>query len=77
MGSVMENAWRKKPAPSKRAYSYKGSGMDCSAARKMTTAKPRFFHTNMRMTGTRSAAPSSHETRANPSDVTRRLMTPP
>ena len=77
IGSVMPKVCRQKPAPSSRAYSYSGSGMACSAAMKMTTAKPRFFHTKSRMMGTRSSAPCSQMTRARPSPLSMRLTTPP
>ena len=66
-GSVMLNACWRKDAPSSVAYSYKGSGMDWSAATNMTMQKPRFFHRNISMIGTRSAALSSHITRSTPS----------
>lgn len=51
--------------------------MACSAARKMITAKPRFFHTNIKITGKRSHAPSSQFTRSPPSATTSRFTGPP
>ena len=47
------------------------------AARKITMASPRFFHTKSRITGTRMAEPSSQETRSTPMSVKNRLIGPP
>ena len=76
-GSVMRNAWVSHPAPSRDAYSYSEGCTADSAEANSTTEKPRFFHIYSSTTGARSAEPSSHSTRSNPSSVTMRFTAPP